>query len=55
MYESTLPDGKRSKFTKDGKEYFDLAPEYTFDDGHLNERGRRWVAQHLLTFLSELN
>ena len=51
-YESTLPDGKRSRFTKDGKDYFDLAPEYTYDDGHLNEQGRKWVAEHLLTFLS---
>ena len=55
MYESTLPDGKRSTFTKDGKEYFDLAPEYTYDDGHLNEQGRKWIARHLLILLSELN
>ena len=51
-FESTYPDGKRSTFTKEGKSYFDLAPEYTYDDGHLNEKGRQWVAEHLLNFLA---
>ena len=54
-FESTYPDGKRSTFSKEGKSYFDLAPEYTYDDGHLNEKGRQWVAAHLLTFLANLN
>lgn len=54
-FESTYPDGKRSTFSKEGKSYFDLAPEYTYDDGHLNEKGRRWVAEHLLVFLAQLN
>ena len=53
-FESTLTDGKRSTFTKGGKSYFDLAPEYTYDDGHLNEKGRQWVAGHLLIFLAQL-
>ena len=51
-FESTYPDGKRSTFSKEGKSYFDLAPEYTYDDGHLNEKGRQWVAKHLLNFLA---
>ncbi len=54
-YESKLPDGRRSKFTKDGKDYFDLASEYAHDEGHLNEKGRKWIAKQFLYFLSELN
>jgi len=52
--ESTYPDKKRSTFTKNGKLYYDLAPEYTYDDGHLNEKGRKRVAEQLLIFLAEL-
>jgi len=54
-FESLYPSGRRSFFKVNGQEYFDLAPEYTYDDGHLNERGRKWVAEHLLIFLSGLN
>ena len=54
-FESTYPDQQRSTFTKNGKTYYDLAPEYTYDDGHLNEKGRKWVAEHLLLFLANLN
>jgi hypothetical protein len=54
-FESTYPDGKRSTFTKNGTSYYDLAPEYTYDDGHLNEKGRKWVAEQLLMFLADLN
>jgi hypothetical protein len=53
-FESTYPDKKRSTFKKYGKMYYDLAPEYTYDDGHLNENGRKWVAEQLLKFLSQL-
>lgn len=52
--ESTYPDGSRSVFTAGGKTYYSLAPEYTDDDGHLNERGRRIVAAELLKFLSQI-
>lgn len=54
--ESTLPDGTRERYKKDGKTYYTLVPEYTDDGGHLNMRGRRIVAEQLLIFLaSELN
>jgi len=52
--ESTYPDGKRSTFTKDGKTYYSLVPKYTNDGGHLNELGRKIVAEQLLIFLANL-
>lgn len=52
--ESTYPDGSRSTFTKDGKTYYSLVPEYTNDGGHLNELGRKIVAEQLLIFLANL-
>jgi len=55
MIESTLPDGNRTTFTKDGKEYAYLAPEYTKDGGHLNEKGRKIVGEQLLIFLASLS
>ncbi len=44
LAESTLPDGSRSGFVKDGKTVYTLATQYTNDGGHLNERGRQQVA-----------
>lgn len=55
MIESTFPDGKGNLFTKDGKSYPYLIPEYTNDGGHLNEMGRRIVAEQLLIFLATLS
>lgn len=52
--ESTRPDGTRATFTKDGKTYSSLLPEYTQDGGHLNEFGRRRAAQALLLLLVNL-
>ncbi len=49
--ESTYPDGRRASFSKAGRKYYCLAPEYTSDDGHLNEIGRKRVAEHLLILL----
>ena len=53
--ESTFPDGRRSTFTKAGETYYSMAPEYTYDDGHLNETGRKRAAEQLLVFLANLN
>jgi hypothetical protein len=53
--ESTLPDGSRTTFAKDGKDYPYLAREYTKDGGHLNEKGRKIVAEQLLIFLASLS
>ncbi len=52
--ESTYPDGRRCAFTKDGKTYYSLVPGYTTDGGHLNEKGRKMVAEQFLIFLATL-
>ena len=53
-FESTREDGSRSSYEVDGQTYYSLAPEYSDDGGHLNERGQRFVAAHFLRFLSQL-
>ena len=53
--ESTFPDGRRASFMKDGKNFYSLVPEYTYDGGHLNEEGRKRVARQLLLFLANLS
>ena len=55
IIESTFPDGKRSLFTVCGETYYSLVPEYARDQGHLNERGRKIVAEQLLIFLANLS
>ena len=53
--ESTLPNGERIKFVRNGKKYHALSSVYTNDGGHLNTTGQRWVSLHLLNFLVKLN
>ncbi len=52
--ESTFPDGSRCTFSKDGKAYYSLVPEYTKDGGHLNKLGQKMVAEQFLIFLAGL-
>lgn len=52
--ESTHPDGTHSTFAANGKSYLSLATEYTKDGGHLNEKGRKIIAEQLLIFLANL-
>jgi hypothetical protein len=52
--ESTTPDGKRASFEYEGEQVFYLSPSYTSDGGHLNEIGRRKVANEFLAFLAKL-
>jgi len=52
--ESIKPNGKRETFWYDGKEYYALAFEYTDDGGHLNEKGRQYIAEQFLIFLANL-
>lgn len=54
MIESTFPDGARSSFTKEGRTYYSLVPDYTHDGGHLNELGRKIAAEQLLILLADL-
>ena len=53
-FESTKQDGTRQTFTLNDKSYYSMAPEYTSDKGHLNEIGRRYVAEQLLIYLATL-
>jgi hypothetical protein len=53
--ESTNPDGTRLSFTQNGKTAYALVPTYTTDGGHLNEQGRKLVAEQLLIFLASLS
>ncbi|HZU08349.1 MAG TPA: SGNH/GDSL hydrolase family protein [Pseudacidobacterium sp.] len=51
--ESTLPDGSRAYFISRGERIYTLAPEYTYDGGHLNESGRNVTALRLLQTLAQ--
>ena len=52
--ESTRLDGTREVFQDGGREYEALVPAYTDDGGHLNEAGRKIVAEALLGFLARI-
>lgn len=52
--ESTDTNGDRRTFSQDALEYPMLVPDYTYDGAHLNELGRRIVAEKLVFFLDEL-
>jgi hypothetical protein len=54
LIEATFPDGSENVQQKDGQSFHALVPEYTNDGGHLNEKGRKIVAEQLLIFLSNL-
>lgn len=49
--ESTYPDENREYFTSKGEKYYSLIKEYTYDGGHLNNVGRKWVALEFLKVL----
>lgn len=53
--ESSYPDGARSSFRVAGRTYYSLVPDYTTDGGHLNDLGRKLVAQELIIFLALLD
>jgi hypothetical protein len=53
--ESTSSDGTQALFEKDGKTYPHLVEAYTHDGGHLNEKGRKIVAEQILVFLANLS
>jgi hypothetical protein len=52
--ESTRPDGSREAIRVGSRSGFALVPAYTSDNAHLNEAGRRRVAEALLVFLARL-
>lgn len=51
--ESTLPDGSRTGFKRDGKPVYTLAKQYTYDAGHLNQEGMRHVAAEFARAMAE--
>lgn len=51
--ESTYDNGKREVFNAQGKTYFAMIKGYTYDHGHLNEIGRKKVAEELLLSLAK--
>jgi len=53
--ESTYPDGTRCTFEKEGKTYYAMVPEYSIDGGHLNNLGRKKVAEQFLILLARLS
>jgi hypothetical protein len=53
--ESTSPGGTRTSFIQNGKKYYVLADAYSRDGGHLNDLGKKVVAEQLLIFLSGLS
>jgi len=52
--ESMFLDGKRQYHELNGNIYYSMIPEYTDDGGHLNEKGRRFVAEQFIIFLTGL-
>ena len=52
--ESTSPSGEPVTFPYEGKRYPSLYSGYTSDGGHLNESGKRVVAERLLLLLARI-
>ena len=52
--ESTRPEGGRETIRSGNRSGYALVPAYTTDKSHLNELGRRRVAEELLVFLARL-
>ncbi len=53
LFESTLPDGVQNHFKERGEQIIELVPSYTYDGGHLNERGRKLIAAKFILTLIE--
>jgi len=54
LIESINPDGFRCYSTKGSKRICVMAPEYTNDGGHLNDDGRKKIAEQLLIVLTQM-
>ena len=52
--ESTTPSGRRIIDSSDGIQFYSMSPDYTDDGGHLNQLGRKIVAQEFVHFLAAL-
>lgn len=54
MIESINPNGSRISFTQNGQTGYVLVLQYTNDGGHLNEMGRKRIAEQLLIQLANI-
>jgi len=54
LAETVSLNGFRAYMKKGGQKVFIMLPQYTTDGGHLNEKGRKIVAEQLLIVLAEL-
>jgi lysophospholipase L1-like esterase len=54
LIESISPSGSRCYAVKDKAKIYFMDSQYTSDGGHLNEKGRKRVAEQLLIVLAEL-
>ena len=52
--ESTRSDGEREYIELDKQKYYTLVTAYTSDGGHLNQTGKKIVADQFMLFLSNL-
>lgn len=52
--QSTRADGSRTFFRHKGKNIYTLAPEWTYDGGHLTDAAQDRIAEQLLVFLAQL-
>lgn len=53
--EATKGDGGKYQFEFNGASFYYLAPEYTYDGGHLNELGRKKISEQLLLMILNLS
>lgn len=51
--ESTRPDGSRETFEYEGRLFYSLTPQYTDDDGHLNDAGQAATAPEMVRFMAK--
>jgi len=51
--ESTRPDGTRTGFHRDGQFIYAMAREFTYDEGHLSDAGKEWVAREFVRSLAD--
>jgi lysophospholipase L1-like esterase len=52
--ESTTMNGSALRYKGKDVLFPSMVPSYTYDGGHLNEEGRRFIAEQFLIFLAEL-